>query len=185
MKTPQLKIDHLIEDALSSRRVHFEGLQKTGDIIVQILDHDAKGWEKLVEAGFPESELYWFERIGRKQLFWELLIHDGPAIKRLRRCPYSEQVKYLREPIPVLLENGEHLLVAPQAMDKHQAKQCIGDRVFSLGEQRARREGLKHRPVVIHCESPYSIQRGKIIFHGPCTMSVGELSRILTQAISK
>lgn len=164
--------------------------EEAGQILVALIDANPKAKEEILDScpNVTEDMLDTFERIGRKQLFYQLAIHDGPGVKALCRCAYSEQVKHFHEPIPLLITDGknvETLNVGVHALTTDQARQAFGShRVRTLGEQRAWLESQKKKAVVVDIVSPYSIHRGKITFNQPCTLSVSELARLLSEASS-
>lgn len=167
-----------------------EAFEEAGQVLVALIEINPKVKDEILEncPDVTEEMLDTFERIGRRQLFYRLAIHEGPGVKALRRCSYSDQVKYFNEPIPLLITDGkntETLNVGVHALTPEQARQAVGaHRIRSLGEQRAWIESQKSKAAPIPVTSPYSVHRGKITFHQPCTMSVSELARLLAEASS-
>lgn len=177
-------IESFLEDVNSG----IECFERAGNTLVALIDANPKIKDDILDncPNVTDEMLDTFERIGRRQLFYQLAIHDGPGVKALRRCTYSDQVKFFREPVPLLISDGkrvETLNVGVHALTPDQARQAFGShRVRTLGEQRAWLESQKKKAVVVDIISPYSIHRGKITFNQPCTLSVSELARLLSEA---
>jgi hypothetical protein len=162
-------------------------LEEAGRILVEMIDRDALAKEKLLEA-FPDlsSEILdTFERIGRKQLYHRLCLTDGPGVRALRRCPYSDQVRFASEGVPILLlggSAGDFLKVSVFEMDSEYAKQAFGNsKVRSLAEQRVFLERSRSKPRAIEISEPYTLAKGKITFHEPVTLTAQDMARLLAQ----
>lgn len=165
-----------------------EALEEAGKILVALIDEDASVKERIMEEHMEITEdvLETFERIGRRQLYYRLCLLEAPGIRALKRCPYSEQVKYADEPIPMLLLNGkdssDHLNVSVHALNPEQARQVFGaHRIRTLAEQRAWLENQRSKPRPIEKREPYTIGRGRITFHEPVTLSASDMARLLAE----
>lgn len=163
--------------------------ERAGELLVRALDRDPLAYTNLLEKhpDLTEEVLSVFERIGRKQTYYRCWMSDRPGVKALRRCPYSEQVRYSTNGIPLLLLDAksptDHLLMQPQSMTPAQARQAIArDHVRNLAEQRAYLESSKIRPKTLDVPRGYTIQRGRVVFHAPCTVTLPELARLLAEA---
>ena len=128
-----------------------------------------------------------FERIGLRQLHPKAMIGEAPGVRKLRKLPYALQVKYLSEPVPVLIhgrEGWETLGVDVWNLAESQAAQVFDrDGIRTEAAQRAWLAARDaERPAPIVAEAPYRVlPRGKVFFTGPCTMDRKELARILSQ----
>lgn len=163
-----------------------EALEEAGRILVAMVDEDPVVTQAIQEA-HPEitgEMLETFERIGRRQLHPQVYLMDGPGYRALSFCAYSEQVKYLKEPIPMLLLNGQdstdHINVELQALSRDQVRQVFAiTHVRTLNEQRAYLE--RQRPVKIRANEFYTLGKGKIVFHRPVELSRATLQRLLEE----
>ena len=165
-----------------------EALEDAGRIFVSLIDADPSIRERIMDEHpeLTEDVLATFERIGRKQLYYELVLLEAPGIRALRRCPYSEQVKHCKEPVPMLLLNSkdssEHLMVAVTALQPEQVRQVFGhNRIRSLAEQRAFLEREKIKPRPLQKREPYTLGKGKITFHEPVTLTASDMARLLSE----
>ena len=148
-----------------------DALEEAGLILVEMIDRDAEVKRRIMDA-YPEISgdmLDVFERIGRRQLYYRLCLLDGPGVKALMRCPFSDQVRYFKEPLALLLAQGKNpddsLNVQVQFMSPKQARQVFGrNHVRSLAEQRAWIESQKPRLNSAVIDQAYTIKRGGIQF---------------------
>jgi hypothetical protein len=186
MQTPQktqTKIDQFVTALLRG----ITCFEEAGRILVELLDEEGPTVLEDIRAKNPrvitESVLETFERIGRKQLYYQLSVVNNVGTRALSRCPYSEQVKYFDSPLELLTATGDTLLVSVDALTSDQAKQVIGPkRVRTLGEQRAYLESLKRKPQPLGKREPYTVKHGRITFHEPCTLTVSEMARLISEA---
>lgn len=158
-------------------------IEEAARILVQIVSNDPNGREHVLEA-CPSLKSDWFDgllRIGRKQMYHELLFATAPGCKALRRCDYGEQVKYVSQPIELLLirDRGPETLLAPvAALTPAQVKQVFQrSHIRSLGEQRIWLEAQKPKPRTVKTPEAYSVRRGRIEIHGPCSLDAADLAR--------
>lgn len=166
-----------------------EAFEEAGRVLVELIDtHGPSILDRIMERNplVSESVLETFERIGRKQLFYKLCINESPGFRALRRCPYSEQVKYFSEPLQLLLIKGKDetdtLKVQPSSLSAAQAKQVIGPkRVRTLGEQRVYLEGLRSKPQPMDKSNPYVIRHGKVVFTEVPILTEEDLLRLLLE----
>jgi hypothetical protein len=183
------KLNEKIEQFKTAVCRGIESFEEAGRLLVEILDDDPKAREQITEggkAGITEDTLAVFESIGRRQLFYRLCLNNAPGVRALTKCPYSEQVRFADEPIEMLLLDGkESLQVGVGAMSAQQVKQVFGNRrIRTLGEQRAWLEGHKAKPQNIAIEKPYTVRRGRIVFHKPCELTIQQLGLLLAEAAS-
>lgn len=182
------KADQRLNEFYEALQRGKEALEDAGRILVALIDEDASVKERIMDdhPEITEDVLETFERIGRKQLYYRLCLLEAPGIRALKRCPYSEQVKYATEPLPMLLMNGkdstDHLTVAVHALNPDQVRQVFGGhRIRTLAEQRAWMENQKSKPRPLERRDPYTIGKGRITFHEPVTLSAHDMARLLAE----
>jgi hypothetical protein len=182
------KTDQRLEEFYATLQRGKEALEEAGRILVALIDEDASVKERIMEEHpeITEDVIETFERIGRRQLYYRLCLLEAPGIRALKRCPYSEQVRYMDEPIPMLLLNGkdstDSLTVSVNALTPEQVRQVFGaHRVRTLAEQRAWLENQKSKPQPIAKREPYTIGKGRITFHEPVTLSASDMARLLAE----
>ena len=160
---------------------------EAGRIIVELVDEIPDAREQLV-ARLPHMNRYLldaFECIGRKQLHPLLLIGSSIGAQRLALMNYSDQEKYLNEPIPLLVEtdNGtDTLLVKVEHLSKAQCDQVFAARhVRSMSEQKVFVADRKSKELSKLYEMPvnYRIHGRKVILMKNSTYSKSDLRRIL------
>lgn len=181
-------INQRLSDFYSALQRGAEAFEEAGRILVGLIDEDPLVKDRILEAhpDITESTLETFERIGRNQLYYRLCLIEGPGVTRLKRCTFSDQVKFSTEPIPMLLVNGQdstdHILVPVQAMQPNQARQVFGPhRIRTLGEQRAFIESERTKPQPIETQQSYTIGKGRIVFHKPVTLTISDMARLLSE----
>jgi hypothetical protein len=126
------------------RRTVIESTLALARKYVALLDANPQFRDDLLDQApdISARDLVNLERIGRTQLHPQLAFPspDKPGRTFLARCSYSEQLKHLESPVPVVLQNqpSEHLLVAVDSLNYEQCRQVFAkDHVRSLAEQRA------------------------------------------------
>jgi len=185
------KSDQQLNEFYNALQRGKEALEDAGRILVALIDEDPSAKERIME-GHPEiteDVLETFERIGRKQLYYRLCLLEAPGIRALKRCPYSEQVKYSTEPLPMLLVSGkdstDSLTLPIQALNPDQVRQVFGGhRIRTLAEQRAWIENQRGKPQRIERREPYTISKGRITFHEAVTLSASDMARLLAEITS-
>lgn len=85
----------------------------------------------IQECGLRSTDLLQMERVGRGKLHPLLVDKSGVGFQKLRQCAYSDQAKYLGQPVDLLLQNGDVLKVQVSDLTKEQAAQ-----VFNFGSIR-------------------------------------------------
>lgn len=184
--TPNQKAD--VQAFVDAFQNSMNSALEAGAILVRLID--SVGWqikEHLIEnfPGLTIEHLNTFERVGRKQLYHELLISDAPGVRALRKCTFSDQVKFWKEPLAMLLSEGKDVLqVSVLAMTSDQAKQVFkSGRIRTLGEQRAWMEAQKHSPIEASKQRPYIVKRGRVRFYD-CELTVSQIAQLLSEASS-
>lgn len=175
----------------------FEGIEKwinAGEILVDLIDNDGLTYAQISESceGITTDIISRFEQIGRKQLHPRLLVNTSTGFKKLMQMPYSIQMKYSSEPIPVLVESSvgaDQILVKTEDLSTAQCKQVFKrDGIRDLGAQRAyikeqARVEKEARDSVVECEftSPWFVKGGKVIIRQTCQMDKSDLLQILAE----
>lgn len=132
----------LERDFIAALQQGARALKTAGDLLVKCLAADPLAKQRIsVASGVGLSTLNVFERIGRNQLHCDLFLLDVPASGHLARLPYSDQERYLHEPVELLVGsngNADVLRVEIRNLTPEQARQVFAlDHVRDLGEQRA------------------------------------------------
>lgn len=157
---------------------------EAGRLLVRMLEDDPRAKDVILSEcpDLTSEVLARFEAIGRKQLHPKTLLDNSPGMRRLRRLPYSEQERYLQEPVPVVIRKGDAvdvLNVAVKNLSREQVTQAIAASGIRTPEaQRAWIESK--RADVVRVKKPYKIQKGRVTFTSGCTLSSAELARIVT-----
>lgn len=167
-----------------------KGLIEAGELIAAMIDENPEGAIDIICADIPgltPEIVLNLERLGRKTLHPQLLIADGPGVRRLRKLGYSYQEKFIKEPIPVVLKNGGHcetLLMECLNLTEGQAAQVFAsDHIRSEAEQRAWIEdaAAKALPIQTKVNLPYRTAGGKlVVMVAGTTFTRKELARILS-----
>lgn len=169
---------------------------KAGQILVEILDSDPEGLEKVQDA-YPTISrvvLAQLENVGRGVLHENLLTLSGVGSQALKRMPYSDQKKYINDPLEVYIErdgSSDILLVKLENLTGSQVRQVFAkDHIRSRGEQRAWIESEKMKRDMDRLpkveKSPYTICRdGTVVFSEGVRMGVSELGRLIAEISKK
>lgn len=179
---------HKESDFIDAVTRGIDAFEEAGRILVELIDNDPGAKARILNSGkgITEDTLDIFERIGRKQLYYRLCLNEAPGVRALRNCQFSEQIRYSDEPVEMLLYRSgktESLKVSVWAMTPNQVKQVFGNkRIRTLGEQRAWIENERNKPQNVTIDRPYTIKRGKIIFHAPCELTVQQMGLLLAEA---
>ncbi|BET67192.1 hypothetical protein ASA1KI_21100 [Opitutales bacterium ASA1] len=202
-------LDPRIGEMASLLTQGIEAFEAAGRLLVDLLDENADAKDAILRAhpDWSEGMLSTLERIGRKQLYFRLCPQaDRPGIRKLMRCAFSDQVRYYSQPLPLLVSNGDSLLMPVAALQSEQAQQVFGNgrvrstggervrrgangaqqvfgngRVRSLGEQRAWLEARKPTIKELGRRRPYTISKGRVCFHELLELTTEELLRIATE----
>ena len=116
---------------------------EAGALLVAQLEKNPRIKDHLLRA-MPQLDMESLNRLeecGRKQIIPELVVSTAPAAARLRKCPLSDQQRYIAEPMEVYVEREgkpDKALRSIFEMPPREAMQVFaGDRIRTLGEQRA------------------------------------------------
>lgn len=162
-----------------------KAILEAGQLLVEMLDTNPDARRLIMEAhpDINEGMLSIFERIGRKQLHPSALLNNSPGMRRLRNMPYSEQERYILEPVPVLIktEKGTDVLnVSVRNLTPEQAAQALSpDGVRPIEAQRALLEAPAKPPKP--AREPYRIYGNRVIVSEPCTLTLRELKDLVEQ----
>lgn len=175
-----------IEQFTSLIQQGIDAWTQAGKLLVEMLAKDPNAKQSIMEycPDITEEILSRFEAIGRGQLHPKTLLNNSPGMRRLRMLPYSDQQRFLTEPVEVLVqrESGvDTLKVSVKDLTPRQAQQVISPNgVRSLSAQRAWIESRKSHSAP-SAKTPYQIRGGKVIFRADCEMNARELAQILAQ----
>lgn len=168
---------------------------EAGEILVNALAEHPNIKERIMELEprIDPQALADMERIGRKQLHPMLTVSNKPALRALRRMPYSEQERYSSEPVELLIvdsaDKTSTLQVSIHNMTADQSRQAFnGNHVRTLAEQRAYIEGERAKRMVKQAPpvtSDYVISRGRIVTNRPLTLTQEDLVRMLSEITKK
>lgn len=164
-----------------------EYLFKACKVYVKSIDNNPAAYQDFEDA-YPEiSSSAWrrFEAVGRGALHPKLLTNMTIGAKRLERCSYAEQSRYIDKPVEVLLADGDVLKVGIHGLQPSQIKQVFAsDHVRTHSEQKAYLESLKSNEIVERARRakviPYTIIKGKLVV-GDIIFTKADLLRILVQ----
>ncbi len=165
-------------------------LLKACKLYVKTIDDNPDAIYDFQEAYPDISSTAWrrFESVGRGSLHVKLLTNLTTGAKKLGKCSFAEQSKYVEEPLDVLLPNNDVLKVSIHNLQPDQVKQVFAsDHIRNRSEQRAYIESLKTTKAIETSQKesadislPYQIKRGKLIV-GNVTFTKSDLVRILVQ----
>jgi hypothetical protein len=163
----------------------FECLLKACQLYVQTIDKDPDSVYGFQEAypDIPSSAWRRFEAVGRGSLHVKLLTNLTVGAKKLERCSFIEQSKYIENPVDVLLTDGDVLKVDIHNLQPSQVKQVFAkDHVRSKSEQKAYIESIKSNRSLDTIRKarvqPYEIVKGKLIV-GDLSFTRSDLIKIL------
>ena len=158
--------------------------EKAGEMLIKNLDAGASLNTVSEATGIALNILEQLERIGRKQVIPRLLISDYPAARAMEKLPYSEQERLQRDTVPLIVSADgkiDVLMVKPDDMTPNQVKQafCKGH-IRTAAEQRAWLADQQQRVIPAKTTaSLYTVGKGEVVIHAPCTLTRGQLARIL------
>ena len=180
------KIGELLEALCDFHRA---GL-KVGELYVEIVDAYPNAKEEIQKAAlekglyFSSQFLNGMEKIGRHEMHWRLLpgIHEGNAAQ-IRQLEFSDQEEIFDDrKYPLLLADGDNLMVDIRQVSKQQAKQIIGDgHIRDMAEQKVY---LAEMPTevqqALEVVDPYRItSKGLLILTANILIPRGKLREIL------
>lgn len=180
--------ENLIEAFVKSFKDAGQALAETGRLLVKIVDTVPNGIDRLIDRlpGLSPYTVKFLLAVGRGQVLEQLCLSESPGVLRLRECDVAVQRRHIAEPIPLLIYEGgktSHLLVSVFDMSMQHSKQAFGRGfVRTLEQQRQWMEGQKPKITNIAMDRPYTVRRGKIIFHKPCELTLQQLASLTAEA---
>lgn len=132
----------------------------------------------------PAGSVKQFARIGRMQLHPKLLAPGPVGLQRLAKLPFALQEKYLKQPVEVLVEKGETLLIDVHNLTDEQAAQVFTkDDIRDIPEQRAwlSTQAMQKAVPPTRANLPYRIAGKKLICMAGCTFERKELAKLLAE----
>jgi len=136
-----------IEEILDALGKGAEWIQKAGELYVELIAVEPQAREDLKRAAaardlrFSSQTLNWLEGIGRHQMHRQLFLTRGTGQGRLiSRLPFSDQKAIFEDgkKYPLLLPNGDDILVDLREISHGQAAQIFGDGyIRDLPEQKS------------------------------------------------
>lgn len=163
----------------------FEMIGKACQLYVKAIDENPDLKHEFQEEYPTINSAMWarFERVGRGVLRYKLLTSTSSATAVLSRMPYSDQQRYLDNPVELLTTDGDVLKVLASNLTPEQVKQVFSfNAIRSLSEQKAYIESQKLRKKALQAgeKEKYRVQGGKLIVGGS-VFSKAELLTILCQ----
>lgn len=163
-----------------------EAWLEIGKIAAAELDKNPDWAEEVakIDPFPPAGSVKQFARIGRMQLHAKLLAPGPIGLQRLARMPYALQEKYLKQPVEVLVEKGETLLIDVHNLTDEQAAQVFSkDDVRDIPEQRAwlSTVAMQKAAPPARANLPYRIVGKKLVCMAGCTLERKELARLLAE----
>lgn len=167
------------------------GIVEASEIYVRAIDDNPANKEKFREYfadNIPAGAWSNFEAVGRKWLHPRLLLggmEDRRKAAIIKGLPYDTQTEIIEKAkrFPLLLTNGETLLVSVQDATPEQVKQLVdGSNIRNAASQKAYVEQLKSREAVGKCEPPgWMITDGKVRFLKGTILNKAQMRRILSE----
>lgn len=169
-----------------------ETVMDTAKLVVEFIDSGQPAQDILQDVSgglFNRHLVSRLERVGRSQLAWQMFYLTGGAYDKLGKMPPSVQMKYLNEPIQLLLVNGhgatDTLLVKISDLTPQQCQQVFdSDSIRDIPAQRAWLEDQKtqramgeKKPLAM----PYKIKGRTVTFMQGATMTARELVLLLAE----
>ena len=122
-----------------------------------------------IRNGADPAHLRRFEEIGRDRLHPELIFKTGNQYKKLAKCPLSEQETYIKEPVEVLLPNGDVLKIKIENLTQEQIKQVFDkSHVRDISDQKSYLKNLEST-ISIKAptyKKPYKVYKDKVVING-------------------
>ena len=165
-----------------------EAWVEAGEIIAKMLDEDPSAVDTIAREipGLTKEILFTFERIGRRELHPSLLINNSPGVKRLAQVSYSQQERYVNNPMPVIVcvDGGyDTLQIKCEDLTPQQCAQVFDRGVIrDDGAQRAYIEAEKKKAIMEGIPTeylPYHVTKGKATFRKGCILTKREVKNML------
>ena len=136
---------------------------------------------------FSMEVLNHFELIGRKQLCPQLLVSEAPGVRALRRMPISDQQRYLKEPIDLLVVNDQdhtsHIKAMVYNFTTEQTMQVFAK--THIRDQAGQRTWVENRKAKLSpkksLDTDYVVRRQEVIINRPCVLTRNDLIRLLAE----
>lgn len=185
---PSPDFDSSIVRILELVRKGMECWLEAGAILVKLYDADPNNRERARRhfSRLPAGVQSTLERLGRKQLAYEVYAGAGVGFRELSRMPYDIQVKHVTEPVELLVldNNGKAdvLKVAVKDLSRDQARQVFGrQEPRDLAAQRAYLADLNRQKVPLRIEDNFRVSKDKVVILKPCELTRQQLASILAQ----
>lgn len=175
-------------------RLITEGLEawvKAGELVVEILDEGQSLKDIETETGLSVTLLGQFEKIGRRVVHPKLVHENSCGYRALSKCSYSDQQRFLEEPVEVLCmkEDGETDILRVNVGDltSRQCKQVFDSgKVRDLAAQRAYiqsrvEESVEKSMAAQYVDKPYLVRGKKVTFMKGAIMTDRDVLRILEE----
>jgi len=170
----------IVEGLTQARTDIFNTCQK----YVKLIDEHPEAKNYFIQnCSLRTADLLQMERVGRGKLHPELADKSGVGYQKLRSCVYSDQAKYISEPVEVLLCNGDVLKVSVADLTKEQANQVFNyDKIRDIAAQKAFLESVKSSTAVdiVRKQSPYTVTKQGLRV-GSLLITKNELLNILSE----
>ena len=130
-KSLKQKIDEFLEALADFSQAGI----KVGELYVELVDAHPNAKEEILKAAlekglsFSTQFLNGMEKIGRHEMHWRLLtgLNEGNATQ-IRKLEFSEQKEVFNDrKYPLLLADGDNVMVDIKKVSRQLAKQIIGD----------------------------------------------------------
>lgn len=162
-------------------------------LYVEIIDKTPSDKEIIHDKYSFISESDWnkIESVGRG-IITPKLLEGGFAANALSRCSRSDQDRYIKEPIELLIQKAPNqfdtIKVMYYNLDKNQRKQIFrGGHVNTLAEQKNYLVSGEAEKNFLHIGNgkPYAIRGGKLIVTKPCVFTLKELTIMTIEMAGK
>lgn len=165
-------------------RQGLEYIKEACQIFVRLIDENPSNLEKFKES-YDLTETAWvrFEQVGRGLLHEKLLTDYSAGARKLKRLPFSQQSKYVAEPIPVLINGGDILNVQLANLTSAQCKQVFDeDHIRNPAEQRAYIETQKMTQFKEVSDVPFIIKNSRLVIkEKDIVFTLAQLRKIIAE----
>ena len=178
------------DEFFSAIKQGFAGFSKAGQIAKEQIQKDPEWPDRVEEAAAKTMPMLTAGVVRRFAKFADihpaLMFAESPGARALRNCDISVQKKHVSEGIPLLLANGDSLLVQVGNLTPDQTNQVFdGKQIRDLAGQRAWIESQKTAAAIkmapVKSDLPYRITGGKLVVTNPYTFTRKELARVLVE----
>ena len=157
-----------------------------GKIVVNLIDEGNNTIQGISEkCNIPAIIITKLEKLGRGLLLPELLLATYPAASSVQRLSAPIQKQVIDGGVEVLIESGESLHVKAENLTPLQCKQVFdAGAIRPVAAQRAWVESEKMESsirAVKTVTAPYEVRGAKIIINGPCSLTMKDLHRMLSE----